>query len=331
MFHSRAEFRAAASLVKDDYTRAQVRAILGPPDDIWPSTDSHRYINLEGGEVWAYGTNGHHTFPTLGSITFRHGKVLIGGPWGSPPSPTVISESELRTAMRAIHRFSDGNYWWTDSLRMIQVVNALQPLGKGKALAAIVEYTRVVPLWREGDSNFPFWLVRHLFHGKKGDYVFPVPHVGALQPEPPKDPSTWPTYPVVLLDGLPVNLLRGLTLAGYPEPFDRYAEAHGKDWKMRSDLLRPPDDPFYLIHVAASHPRFKSAEDRTSLAKTIIRTVRTVYQEAEPSWMRGDAINAKGWEAFHRKFLELGGHWDEGLQMYVRRDGSFDPDRVGDP
>lgn len=322
-FRSRAEFREAAKLVKDNFSKREVEKILGKPDDIWPSNDSLRYVNMDGGEIWCYGTNGHHTLPTLGSITFKNGRVLLGGPTGPPPPTSVISESELRTALRQIHSFSyidqlnDGVFHQSDPIRMIRVVNALQPLGTEKALAALVEYTRVVPLWVD-DTDFPFWVVPVLFVGKRAGYVFPG-----------NDSTVWPTYPLREMDGLPINFYRGGRMAGLRKLFSEFVDEHGKDWQVRPDKLRPPDDPFELLKTAGA-PQVKTDQDRTRLADEIIRAIRNVYRVEPEVWQSGWEPYPKGFELVHQKFLALGGHWDARRGIYVRRDGSFDADQVED-
>ncbi len=337
-FHSRAEFQKAAATIKDDFTQAQVERILGKPDDIWPSTDSKRYINMEGGEIWGYGTNGHHTLPTLGSITFRHGKVLIGTGHGDPPSTSVISEAELRAAMRKLHRFdyleqlNDGvHYDSNDPLRLIQAVNDLQPLGTEKALAAIVEYANIVPLWCD-DRDFLFWLTHVLFVGKKPGYVFPIPGLGAPCLKPPPDKNKWPTFPVRIVRGFPVNMYQGSTLGGFPEPIQWYVRDHGKDWMIRPDKIAPPDDPFPIykeLLTSGIHP-FDGTNDRMHLASEIIRAVRNAVRVSSEEWRDGPDVSDAGIESVHQKFLKAGGHWDAKLGLYVRKDGSFDPDHVRD-
>ncbi len=81
----RYEFAKAFSRVEGKMAAAEVLAILGTPDDIgkvsepgWP-TDAP----LSARELWAYGTDGHFAFPTLGCIYIdKTGKAIddLGDP-----------------------------------------------------------------------------------------------------------------------------------------------------------------------------------------------------------------------------------------------------------
>jgi hypothetical protein len=58
---------------------------------------------------------------------------------GEPPSPSVISENELRAGMRFLHPGPEGA-GFNDALHLIRVTDYLQPLGEGKALTIIGGY-----------------------------------------------------------------------------------------------------------------------------------------------------------------------------------------------
>ncbi len=350
--HNRAEFYAAAAKIKEDWSKQQVEALLGKPDDIWPATDGRRYTSNE--DVWCYGTNGHHTFPTLGRVMFTQGKVRYWTMPGKATSTRVISEAELRDGLRKLHRFSyidqldDGaGSMAADPIRMIETVNALQPMGTRKALAVIDEYSRVGgSSW--DDHDFLFWLVRVLFVGKKPGYTFPVPAIGAIYPAPPKDMSKWPTFPVQVIRGFPINVFQGAALGGFPEPFTMYFESHKAEWQIRPEKLTPPDDPFSVVYevkkttegrsggssgVDRPNPEevkrlsrlLPSDPDDTLIRGQIIRAVRSVAKFREGDW--GTII---GFGNARDYYLSLGGHWDAAKQRYVRRDGSYDPDVIMD-
>src|SRR5437868_4788686 len=57
----------------------QVLALLGPPDDIVAPEDLERCpgrLSLQPGErLWAYGTDGHQSFPTLGWLILEGDEV----------------------------------------------------------------------------------------------------------------------------------------------------------------------------------------------------------------------------------------------------------------
>lgn len=314
--------------VQVDWAEGNVKALLGQPDDFWPPNDSRQYV-MAGDSAWCYGTNGHHTLPTLGYIVFRRGKVLytVGG--GEPPSTKVVGESELVDALRRMYRPPNQGMWTgSDPQRQIQVANLLIPKGRDKALAILEEYSRLAR--NSPGDEWLFWLVRVLFTSSRPGGVFPVPAIGGIIPAPPKDPRRWPTHPVLVVDDIPVCLFRGAMLGGFPEPFGWYLRDHRKEWTIRTKPLTPPDDPFpSFVKLIASQTwpfpkgdphRASYTEDEAAALREILTLVRTAYRpngDGDVAYMTG--LNL---DRYHKAFLALGGHWDAVKQMYVRKDGS---------
>ena len=136
----RLEFAEKLARVRDGDREAEVRRLLGTPEDIRRAPDSVPYPT---DEIWCYGTNGHGSLATLGEVCFRQGSVVwVAGGYGKPPSPSVIGEKELREGMRFLHPGPECS-GYNDPLHLIRVTNYLQPLGKEKALAIIGEYGRI--------------------------------------------------------------------------------------------------------------------------------------------------------------------------------------------
>jgi hypothetical protein len=335
---SRAAFAQAMSQVRDDWTKEQVLKLLGKPDDIWPPNDSSNYV-MAGDEAWCYGTNGHHTLPTLGRVTFRRGKVLqaVGGE-PAPPAPSVIGESELVKHMRAMHRPERSRFSDSDPLRLVQVANDLMPLGKQKAVAVMREYARV----SGRDDTWMFWLARVMFTSSRPGGVFRVPRIGGIVPPPPKDLTKWPTFPIVIVDDVPISLFRGAVLAGFPEPFGWYLKEHEKEWTLRTRRLTPPDDPFLSYKKLVGTDRWPLrrvdptktgriipfAESEGYALKEVLTLVRTAYRPPGMDQGSYPYINGLDYDRYHDAFLKLGCRWNDARQVYVRRDGSFTPDKV---
>jgi|GEM_PF-6285334 len=82
-------------------TAQEVRNLLGEPDDIWTESDSSLYCGIDESR-WCYGSDGHLTMPTVGSVIFRDGQVFGWTPFG--PSVTyTIAEPEMRKHLRFIY------------------------------------------------------------------------------------------------------------------------------------------------------------------------------------------------------------------------------------
>ena len=314
--------------VGDGLSQNEVKRLLGPPDDVWPPNDSENYV-MAGDTAWCYGTNGHHTLPTLGYVMFRDWKVLYAhGGYGEPPSSRIIGEDELVASMRRLYRPRDASLSsQLDTLRLLQSANVLISLGREKALAVLGEYSRVGSDGPWG-GDWLFWLVHVAFQSKLPGGVFPVPMIAV---DPPKDLRLWPAYPLLLVDDVPFCVPRQINLGGHPEEFGSYLYKHGKEWAIRTAPLRPPDDPFLsyekLIRSATWQQGrdygpgwdagFIEGIDRDTAFGQVIALVRTVYRPVIVSWARSEDF-----EKDHREFLALGCRWDDSRQMYVRKDGT---------
>lgn len=316
----RADFRRASGKIKDGWNKSQVEQALGKPDDVWPANDDRRYVQA-GDEVWCYGSNGHHTLPTLGRVTFRNGRVIS---WPrSRPNPhkslKSIREQDIRKYLRLMHKETNP-FDFVDPLRLIQVSNALRPLGKAKALALLVEYSYVAD-WR--DDEWLFWVVRVLFNSKSPGGVFRVPGLGMPALKPPNDLKQWPRYPLLIVDDVPVSFWQGAMLRGVPEQFEWYVDRDSQNWEIDAKKLRPPDNPFYIYDRVRASPQHRSLNswemDRNPALTNILQLVRTAYPPA--------AQQAHNDFKTHREaFLKLKCRWDETRQMYVRGDGSITED-----
>ena len=76
--------------------------------------------------MWRYGSNGHLSFATLGSIYLTNDatvQYLFGGT-GLPPPTGMFVESRLRELLRLLDAVPGSG----DPLAVIAAVNALQPL-----------------------------------------------------------------------------------------------------------------------------------------------------------------------------------------------------------
>lgn len=110
---------------------------------------------------------------------------------------------------------------------VIEAVNALQPQGKQKALESIKTY-----LGHKEASNDAlglFWVLRVLFEVPP-EQGFPPVRLGQPDISPPSSPQALPRFPIVVIHDVPLLVIRGYVLGGFPEPVDAhlaYFQAHG--------------------------------------------------------------------------------------------------------
>jgi hypothetical protein len=343
------------SRVKEGMARPEVRRLLGEPDDRRTGNEVNAsdegFYNRGGNEVWGYGGNGHLTFPTLGTVSFdKHGKVLaVLGQAGSEPgegshfpSRDLPSEPDTRRILRLIHGLRSYDHR-NDPLRVIQVVNALQPLGKAGALAVMNEYVRVAdyPLSGRGREGL-FVVIRCLFEVPQPPGYIETMAVGAPNPELPKDPRRSPRFPVVLYHDVPFSGINGYMLAGMPEPVEWELDGFCRTATMRAQPLRPPDNPLELIDGLVRSPEWPKWENpawgKTDAREQALRLVDSVYRVEEDDSderLTGYYTDQEPqWREHVRRFAAIHAHWDPAQNCYVSPDGSFlppRPDRVWVP
>lgn len=125
---------------------------------------------------------------------------------------------------------------------VIEAVNALLPLGKDGALAAIDSYLVKQDLQREPQEGL-FLVLRVLFDVPAKPGYQPPMRLGGSAPPPPPTPQMLPHYPLVLVDDRPLLLISGYVLGGQAEPITehiQYFRAHGT---LRDQPLKPSEPP----------------------------------------------------------------------------------------
>jgi len=126
----RITFYRALTQVQRGWSKDQVKALLGPPDDVIGSSDP-QVDWVHHSEIWRYGTDHHLGFPTLGQIAFDGTQAYAGvypWPWANPAPLSLISQPELDQHLRNIWELAGDRGNAQDPLRLIRVANDLNSL-----------------------------------------------------------------------------------------------------------------------------------------------------------------------------------------------------------
>ena len=242
------------SQVSPAMTREEVEAILGKPDDVRTKYDPGGIWRAETEEIWQYGTNGHLTMATLGSIYIDgKGKVqAVCGGEGVPPPASMFAEEELRSILRVLDETpSYNNGWGYNPRSVIRAVNTMQPLGKEKALAAVAEYLRVSSVSFDAPGvDGMFLVLRTLFEIPTPPGHMPVMHVGQPSPMGPEDLTKIPRFPIYIQDDIPFLMVSGYSGFGQPEAPESHLNYFREHGAFRSLPLVPPSNPSASIRKA---------------------------------------------------------------------------------
>lgn len=327
---SRAEFARALAKVKPGMPASEVRALLGEPGDVRTERDPGGITAARTVEVWRYGTNGHLTFGTLGTVHVQaDGTVQYAfGGAGAPPPDGDFDERELRRLLRlvdAVPSYSGD----PDPLPLIQAVNALQRLGKARALAVLDEYLRVSSWLDDPGREGTFLVMRTLFEVPDDPGHLPPMFVGAPAPAAPADPRALPRFPLVIVEDVPFRVVYGYMLAGHPEQPEQHLEWFRRNGVIRERPLAPPAEPLALVETLAGASgtpflRATGLDDengRRFILAQGLRLVATAFRERLPD--RGPLDD--GWRAVRAAYGARVLRWDGGADRYTLDDGSVLP------
>lgn len=314
---------------------AEVLALLGPPDETGlPGMRRADDAYVESGErLLRYGTDGPGTLATLGAVLINSSgrATRVYGGKGKPPDPRIVSERELRRLMRLLDRLPDlsssGRQF--DPLNLIQIVNALQPLGKERVLAVINEYCRVryAPLTPEGFEYHDWGSVnRSSLHGVMY-LLFELPA------ELPADSEFFPwDYSLVLVSGVPLMMWDGGGIGGSVNFGLFHLYHYRKLGTLRSHPLRPPPRPWEAVDALQSNPDWQRAGPgerkrmRELAANQVLRLLSTVH-ESEPN-RYGEKVPSgpefeTRWQETVRELERLKIRWDAKRNTYTFSDGTY--------
>jgi hypothetical protein len=337
---TRQEFTKAFAKINEGMPGKEVLALLGKPDDIRTLEDPEGITTAGTKEIWCYGTNGHRTFPTLGCVYIDkndRAQYIFGGRGDPTEAIAFFKEKELRDLLRLLDTAPELNGSHYNPLDVIRIVNKLQLLGKNKALAVIDEYLRVASFYHGREGGL-FLVLRVLFDVPKDTGSMPQMFVGAPIPSEPKDPKLIPRFPILLHEDIPLLLVFGYNLGGYPEPVSRHVDYFRKEGNVRNKPLSPPDQPLGVIESIpqkvvdyfSSYGRGLCTQNDL-IQDQLFRLIYSVYRRKALYIKEGGFIhqgywNGKTtWKQEAAEVSRLRFHWDAGKQQFTFQDGSVLP------
>jgi hypothetical protein len=336
---TRSDFARDMSNVREGMSASDVEALLGEPDDIRTTHDSlGGIVTYRTKAIWCYGTDGHLTTPTLGSVYLdEQDRVQFVFGVGPALPEGLFDEDELRRLLRVLDRVPPYNAADAfDPLRLIRAVNALQPLGKERALAVIAEYLRIATEYADCGRKGMFLVLRLLFDIPEEAGGQPDMWVGAPCGPQPQCPADAPRYPLVLCGDIPLLAVHGYTLRGSRQDPADHLEHFREHGQLREQLLTPTDRPFSCLEEPETRwpwmfPSGVGPDGRRLLAMQVLNLVGTVYRPVLNDW--GHPAPYHGWQGNSPGYPEditaisrLVVRWNPARELYTFPDGSFLPE-----
>jgi hypothetical protein len=326
---TRAEFAKALATIQPGSRAADARALLGPPDDVRTAHDPGGITAARTVEVWRWGAREHLAFGTLGTIHVKADGTIqyVFGGRGAPPSG--FAEADLRRLLELIDAVPSYDKRF-DPLALIRAVNALVPLGKDRALAAIDEYLRVSS-WLDDDGRAGVFLIlRALFDVPAGG--MPAMMVGGAAPTP-TDPRALPRFPLAIVDDVPLKLVYGYSLGGMAEQPEDDVAAFRKSGTIRKKPLAPTSLAVERIAEYVAGPLAKALplDDglRVMIYDQALRFAATVERPPDATFETffpyGPDLGAR-WAKARAAILKHAPKWDAKHDRLARGDGTVLPE-----
>ena len=328
-YRSRRGFARALAKLKAGMPAAEARHILGEPDDVRTSRDG-KISTTRTKEIWRYGTNGHLTLPTLGSVYIdKNDQVQYVYGAREPKVGQRFAEQELRDHLRVLARvdsYSNGSGF--HPRRLIRAVNRLQPLGREQALLVLDEFLRVTSAFHGPGRDGVFLVLRTLFEVPEKEGFMRRMAIGAFMPEEPSNKRDAPRYPIVLQDDIPFLIANGSMLAGRAERPESHLAYFAKVGVLRARPLRPTPHPVQAFRTLLDSPQWFFSKKAQSdwmkgiVARQVLRLVDSVRRldevENEGTLPRDRNKHEDVFEALQMLRIQ----WDESQQIYTFRDGT---------
>ena len=286
-------------------TENEVVKLLGRPDEVRPAARS----GLDGRPMmlWAYGTSGRGSFPSLGEVVFGDGQArVLFGARGRPISPRLVPEKQLRRLLQQIHKLSDptdGRTW--DPRELICVVNELQPLGREKAYGVVHEYARVAAGAFTPDQLL---LSDWAFVEKPGL----LPLLDALFPDPAS--PTRLAFGVRMIGDLPVQPRVAVALNGGPPVTTEAVRSYSRR-PVRPTPLRPSPTPLRELDAFLNLETLE-ASARAVLMRQVLRLATPAL--STPELTLGDAALVAAWPGIVAERGAIRLRWDPRECRYSR-------------
>ncbi|MFO0547203.1 MAG: hypothetical protein U0271_02380 [Polyangiaceae bacterium] len=315
---TRADFARRMSGVAPGMAVSQVIAALGKPSDILTIKDGISATRTT--EVWRYGTEGHSSFATLGTVHIQGDGTVqyVFGGQGAPPPDGTFDEAELAGLLRTIDAVASYEAP-LDPRTLIAAVNTLQALGEVKALLALREYLRVASPFDDPGREGTILIARTLFNPPASPGYFSVFMGGEPSPPAPPNPKSVPRFPVAILAEVPFNVVRGYILGGQAEPPEAHLTKVAKEGAFRSGPIVPPSDPLSVFNQAlgtAKSPFLVQSgltKSRDVMSAAVMRLLSTVFEDSIDERKNLD----DEWARIMKAHGSVKVRWDAAKSQYV--------------
>jgi hypothetical protein len=237
---------------------------------------------------------------------------------------SVPAAQRLSRELQLINRASRWAFSTPNGVELIRAVNALQPLGKERALAVLEEYVALTRRFDYfSDQEIVFWIIRLLFEPIRLDDRIPVPAIAVfLVDRGSAEALQWPLNPMAVSAGVPFMVGWHVAMGGHPEAPSSHilwARLHGV---IRDDPLAPTANPLAAAEAILEGRSFKALDDfsRAQATGAIRSQALAMVEGVLQSNRAREGAGDDGWSASLKAAAERGIRWDATRQQFAARE-----------
>lgn len=232
-----------------------------------------------------------------------------------PAAPALSRELAL------INRASGWPFANPNGVELIRAVNALQPLGKERALAVLEKYVSLTQDFDYfSDQEIVFWIIRLLFEPMKVGDRIPSPMIAVfLDDRELPEAMKWPLNPMAVHGDVPFMVGHRIGLGGVPEhpsSHIRWARLHGV---IRDGPLVPTLNPLAAAEAILQSRRFKALEKYSreqgtrEIRSQALAMVKGLVQPIDER----HAVDDDQWRSRLKSAAEADLQWDTKREQFV--------------
>lgn len=232
----------------------------------------------------------------------------------------TVPATELSKELRLINRARGWPFQNPDGVALIRAVNALQRLGKDKALKVMEQYLASLSEhsdWTDGD--IVFWIIRLLFEPVELDGRIPYPAIAVYLDEDPA--GNWPLNPIAVVDGIPFMVGHQIGMGGLPEQPQSHIEWARRHGVIRDEPLTPESDPVTAADRLINSPRFQLLDDyelSDGASSVRLQALAMIDDVIDPPVRRVSYRLSEGkWSQVRQRTAECRIRWNRQQQTFV--------------
>jgi hypothetical protein len=204
---------------------------------------------------------------------------------------------------------------------LIRAVNALQRLGKVRALETLTKYAELAGNFDDGE--IVFWIIHALFEPiRVGDRI-PGPMIAVwLDEEALPEAAKWPLNPIAVVNDVPFMLGRQIALGGVPEPPSMHIEWARRHGVVRDQPLWPDVNPLLAAETILGSQQFQqldeiARDEATRLVRAQAYAMVAGLLPAVPMDAQHDLDDEVQWRSRVEESAAREIHWDAETEQFV--------------